>query len=185
MIGSRRTVAPDPLPPLPPPPSPANVDARSRRVKNAVAVAILVMVAALILWFLWQVGSAMSLPTTSEKVVREDLAALRPAGATIVEGPTAHSWDCSDGPAEAEMTLRFRGGRDHAELELRRSASAAGWLVDTPAESHRFGADLASFYRSRPVDRSDSFSVDFSEHGSFTDAHVVTSGMLGGKCGVD
>ena len=166
----------------PPPPSADNVNLHPGR--RAKVVALLLLLAALgwlVVWF----GGALALPTTSEAVVREDLAALRPADAVVVKGPTSRPYDCGRGPSEAWMTLRFVGDRDQAELEMRRAASKAGWYLDPAADVRRRGADLSSFYSNRWLDRSATLFVKFTAHGSSTDARVEVGGELGQKCGVD
>lgn len=167
--------------PVPTPPVWTNQNRHPAR-RKVIALVALVVMAGLFLAF-WD--DPLAIPTTSEKAVRQDLAALRPAGAAVVKRPDSHPFDCKDGPAAAWMTLRFRGDRDHAELELRRVASLAGWLVDSHTETREQGADLGSFYRPRRTAGAPSFFVDFTVRGSFTDARVETVGQLGQKCGVD
>ena len=167
---------------FPPPPGWANQNPPLPTRSKVIALVALVVMAGLLFAFC---DDPLAIPTTNEQVVRQDLVALRPAGAAVVKRPNSNPFDCKDGPAAAWMTLRFRGDRDHAELEMRRVASRAGWLMDTEAVTRQQGADLGSFYRPRRTAGAPSFFVDFTVHGSFTDARVETVGQLGQECGVD
>ncbi len=170
--------------PPPPPPSPSADNVNLHPGRRAKMVALLLLLAALG-WFVVRCGDPLAIPTTSEAVVRKDLAALRPADAIVVKGPESRPFNCDRGPSEAWMTLRFAGDRDHAELEMRRVASKAGWYMDSSDEARQRGADLSSFYSNQRLGGSTTLFVHFTAQGSSTDARVEVGGELGQRCGVD